>query len=725
MHLNLVAPARACSAARTVASTKSVDGKHSPAAQTDPVVPFAGFPSIPPRRAPARYLVALACSCVLLAPTRPWAQQPTEAQARVPVADFFRTPRLDKPKLSASGRYLAVAMAVDGGRVQLAVLDLENLGQPKVVAGFRDADINNYEWVNDQRVAFDVIDLQSGTGAIKPLAPGLWAVNRDGSDFRQLINASRSFAFLVAGRATNVSDRKLPWEWRLHSVLADGSNDVLVLGLTLNSVNEVVDTKLARLDTTTGVTKNLSEGAPNHVTSWVVDRQGRPAAVTSWHEGRFRAYLKSATGTDWEKWQDAEGYGGRYVAPYWVGFDGQLLARGRVARDTSAVYVVDANTRKLIEEPIVSINDYDFSGSIVYDTQARRLLGVHFENDARNTGWMDSTMQATQAAVDALLPGTTNRIDCQRCLSVPTVLVTAASDRQPPLYYLYNRDTKVLTLIAASRPWIKAQTMGARDVYRFAARDGLSIPVLVTQPPGKASGARPAVVLVHGGPWVRGTHWEWEPTAQFLASRGYVVIEPEFRGSQGYGFKHFRAGWKQWGLAMQDDVADATTWAVQKGWVDPKRVCIAGASYGGYATLMGLVRYHELYQCGIDWVGVTDINLMYSIHWSDTSEEAKGYSMPLLIGDQVTDAQQLKETSPLEQAAKVRRPLLMAYGGVDRRVPIEHGKQFRDAVSRTNKDVEWIAYLDEGHGWRMLETQVDFWTRVEKFLERHLRVDAK
>jgi len=164
---------------------------------------------------------------------------------------------------------------------------------------------------------------------------------------------------------------------------------------------------------------------------------------------------------------------------------------------------------------------------------------------------------------------------------------------------------------------------------------------------------------------------------------------------------------------------------VQQGWVDPKRICIAGASYGGYAALMGLVRYHELYQCGIDWVGVSDINLMYSISWSDISEEASGYTMPLLIGDQVIDAQQLKDTSPLEQAAKVRRPLLMAYGAADRRVPIKHGTDFRDAVIRTNKDVEWMVYPEEGHGWRMLETQVDFWTRVEKFLDRYLRADAK
>jgi len=662
----------------------------------------------------------LASLCSSLPPTQAQTPQPAETQTLIPVADFFRTPLLAWPKLSPGGRYLAAAVAVQGARTQLAVLDLENLGQSKVVAGFSDVDIFDYQWVNDQRLVFNVDDRQSGTG--RPLAPGLWAVNRDGTDSRQLINASLGS---VNRRGSAIPDRILSWEWQLHSVLADDSNDVLVQGLILNNVHEIVDTKLARLDTTTGLSRNLGDGAPAHVTSWWVDRDGRPAVVTTWHQGRFGAYMKSAAGAAWEKWQDAEGFGGDYVVPFWVGFDGQLLVLGRRGDDIFALYALDPGTRKPKPEPMISLKGYDFSGSVVSDSQARRLLGVHYETDAQGTVWLDPLMETTQSAVNALLPATVNRIDCRRCMSVPTVLVTAVSDRQPPSYYLYNRDTRALTLIAASRPWIKPQAMGVRDVYRFAARDGLSIPVLVTQPAGKSSGPRPAVVLVHGGPWVRGTHWQWEPMAQFLASRGYVVIEPEFRGSEGYGFKHFRAGWKQWGLAMQDDVADATNWAVQKGWVDPKRVCIAGASYGGYATLMGLVRDDELYRCGIDWVGVSDINLMYSVTWSDASEEVRGYSMPLLIGDPVADARKLKDTSPLEQAAKVRRPLLMAYGAADRRVPIEHGKEFRDAVTRTNKDVEWVVYADEGHGWRMLETNVDFWTRVEKFLERNLRAETK
>ena len=177
---------------------------------------------------------------------------------------------------------------------------------------------------------------------------------------------------------------------------------------------------------------------------------------------------------------------------------------------------------------------------------------------------------------------------------------------------------------------------------------------------------------------------------------------------------------KQWGLAMQDDLADAVDWAVKKGWTDPDRVCIAGASYGGYAALMGLVRHHDKYRCAINWVGVTDIDLMYSIHWSDTTDQWKRQGMPLLIGDRANDADQLRAASPVRQADKLRRPVLMAYGLDDPRVPLDHGVAMKDALERHKQAVEWITYPDEGHGWLRLETEIDFWTRVEKFLGRHI-----
>jgi dipeptidyl aminopeptidase/acylaminoacyl peptidase len=241
----------------------------------------------------------------------------------------------------------------------------------------------------------------------------------------------------------------------------------------------------------------------------------------------------------------------------------------------------------------------------------------------------------------------------------------------------------------------------------------------VTKPAGK--GPWPTVVLLHGGPWVRGGSWEWTAESQFLASRGYLVLEPEFRGSDGYGQKHLRAGFKQWGLAMQDDVADATRWAIDKKLADPQRICLAGASYGGYATLMGLIRDPDLYRCGVAWAAVTDIDLMYGISWSDLSESWKQYGMPTMIGDRVKDAAQLAQTSPLKQAERLKQPLLLAFGAADERVPIDHGTRFRDAVGKTNPNVSWVVYNGEGHGFYKPENRFDFYERMEKFLATHLQ----
>ena len=245
------------------------------------------------------------------------------------------------------------------------------------------------------------------------------------------------------------------------------------------------------------------------------------------------------------------------------------------------------------------------------------------------------------------------------------------------------------------------------------------MPVLVTKPKGK--GPWPAVILVHGGPYVRGSEWGWTSDSQFLASRGYLVVEPEFRGSTGFGTEYFRKGWKQWGLAMQDDVTDATQWAVQKGLADPKRLVIAGASYGGYATMMGLVKEPELYRAGINWVGVTDIELMYEVGWSDfAGSDWQRFGMPRLVGDRKADKQQLDATSPLKHAARITKPVLMAYGGEDYRVPLPHGTKMRDALKKLGKvPVEWVEYQDEGHGWMLETNNYDFWKRVEAFLAKH------
>jgi dipeptidyl aminopeptidase/acylaminoacyl peptidase len=595
-------------------------------------------------------------------------------------------------------------------RLRLAVIDLQTMASPRIVAGFKDADIRRHHWVNEDRLVFEAIDSADGVHRIDN--PGLWAVDRDGSNFRQLIQSNQAWL----SESTLIKDRRLDANHRLFSTLPDGSADVLVLRLPWSNEPEDRGVQLARLDTRTGLVKSLSEGVPPAVQRWVTDWRGEPRVVESLVHGRIKTYRRGEDGR-WVLWHEDDANARDHFEPYWFGPDGLTLVEASHGGNT-AVFQLDPATGKPEAKPLLSFPGYDYAGQLVFDPVAKKLLGVHFETDAPGTAWLDPTMKAIQADIDKQLPGTVNLIGCERCLDAAFLVVTSRSDRIPDRYWIYKPADKRLEPLSAGRADLPLREMGERDVVRFKARDGLVLPLLVTQPPGPRA-RRPAVVLVHGGPYVRGTHWPWEREAQFLASRGYVVLEPEFRGSTGYGWKLFRAGWKQWGLAMQTDLADAVTFADQQGWIDPRRVCIAGASYGGYAALMGAVEQADIFKCAISWVGVTDIGLMSSIHWSDASEEWKQYGMKQLVADPATDAEQIRRTSPLARAPEIRMPLLVAYGAEDRRVPIQHGTEFRAAL-RPDQPIEWVVYPDEGHGWFNLKTNEDFWGRVERFLGKHL-----
>ena len=193
--------------------------------------------------------------------------------------------------------------------------------------------------------------------------------------------------------------------------------------------------------------------------------------------------------------------------------------------------------------------------------------------------------------------------------------------------------------------------------------------------------------------------------AQFLASRGYVVIEPEFRGSAGYGAAHQRAGYKQYGKAMQDDVADALLWAQKQG-IASERACIAGASYGGYATLMGLARHPELYRCGAAWVALTDLLLYVEGSWwvdDDISDFGRRVSLIERVGNPKDEAERamLIAQSPIHQGDRIQAPVLLAFGEDDRRIPLQHGKRMREALEKAGRTPEWVVYPGEGHGWRL------------------------
>ncbi len=633
--------------------------------------------------------------------------------AAPPAAAFFKPPSIRAPSLSPSGRYLAVQVAGDDSRARLAVMDLQNLGTLHVVAGFTNADIYSHRWINDERLVYQASNSQDGGAPV--LAPGLWAVDRDGNNRRQLIQASWDSKGTTG---TRITDRRLELNWRFASSFDDGGDEVLVSRLPWVGEKEATGIQFARLNTRTGEKRSLSQGQPDGVLDWHLDAVGELRAVETELQGRHKIYLREPDG--WRLWQDRPAYDedSGAIRPEWFGPDGQILVVGNY-QGYSAVYQLDPATLKRNDQPLLNFEGYDFQGTVEYDPNGHRLLGIHYETDAPGTVWFDAAMKAHQADIDAKLPHSVNRISCGRCLSSQFLLVTALSDQRAPVYWLYKLADKQLQLLAAQRPDLKPAEMGQRDYKRVKTRDGLQIPVLVTQPAVGNQAKSPTVVLVHGGPFVRGTQWAWEPYAQFLASRGYLVLEPEFRGSTGYGGELFRAGWKQWGLAMQDDLADTLAWAVKQGWADPNRACIMGASYGGYAALMGAVTQGDIFKCAVSWVGVTDIGLMDSIHWSDFSEEWKQYGMKHLVADVDADVEQIARTSPLRRAKEIKIPLLMAYGSEDRRVPLKHGTDMKAAL-RADQPLEWVVYPDEGHGWFNLKTNEDFWGRVERFLGKHL-----
>ena len=664
----------------------------------------------------ARWLLAaiMACAGGLASPLG------RAADASPPVADFFKRPVMSHPVMSPNGRYLAATRSGSAsGRQQLVLLDLADLSKSRVLVGSPDLDIDSVQWVNDDRLVFSVTDSQQPYGS--QLGNGLFAVNREGTPVVRLLIKRR---WNVVTQATNIVDHSLSVFHHLRSVLRDGSNDVLVEAVIRDSRNQLAAVSLLRLDTETGRTRALAAGVPEGARYWAVDDKGVPHAVVCVSGATSRLYWRKGEDGPWQMLREAPTYDVGVPHPLFIARDGSLFLIGRTrGADTASLLRADMGQDKFEPAPVVSLGGYDFSGSLVVRRADGSVLGVRYLTDARDTLWIDPALKKIQEQVDRLLPGTTNQIQCGGCDQPAFVLVSSSSDRQPAVYRLFDTKEGSLQMLAESRPWINPQAMAVRELQRFAARDGLSIPAYVTRPVGQ-KGAAPALVLVHGGPWLRGAEWAWSAQAQFLASRGYVVIEPEMRGSEGYGDAHFRAGFKQFGQAMQDDVADALRWA-QGTQLANKQACIAGASYGGYSTLMGLINDPALYRCGVAWVALADLELFVGGSWwvrDDISDTGRRYTLPEMVGDATKDAAMIAAHSPVKQAARIKAPLLLAFGEEDQRVPLAHGERLRKAMKAAGNDPVWITYPGEAHGFAAIKNRVDFAQRVEAFLAKHLGV---
>jgi dipeptidyl aminopeptidase/acylaminoacyl peptidase len=665
-------------------------------------------------------------SVLLSAALLPAAVSATAADPAKPSLEtFFSNPNITEAALSPDGKFVAWVVSVKDGRLKLAVMDLA-VKEPKVISGFSDGDITGVRWVNNRRLVYSTTDTREAQGEVR-YWPGLFSVDRDGSEYRILVGRSHG-AELTTG--TNITKRILPVDTYFFDVDRSGaSDDIFVWQPEFSITHEVTDTRLLRLNTRSGLSTAFDR--PRGTIAWLIDQAGVPRINVTLHDGVEEVYYRDPATDQWRKIAGFNAYSGAWITPKYFGADGTLYVVANRDRQSNALYRFDLEKNAVDPQPLIAIDGYDFSSyaagdgymrdQFIVNATSKKLLGVRYQTDASATAWFDDDMKKIQKSVDSLLPATANILSVARNGSTNNVLVRAHSDVQPAMFLIYDTAANKLVSLGSSHPDVNPKQMSQQDMVHYAARDGLQIPAYLTLPRGSGKKNLPLVVLVHGGPYLRGASWGWNPEVQFLASRGYAVLQPEYRGSTGFGFNYYHAGWKQWGLAMQDDIADGARWAIAQGIADPKRICIAGASYGGYATLMGLAKDPDLFRCGVDWVGVADINLMFKSNWTnDASEEWQRFGMPILIGDPVKDAEQIRNTSPVNFPNRITQPLLMAYGGADLRVPMEHGTKFRDAVRPYNDRIEWIDYPAEGHGWRLVKTRIDFWGRVEKFLDANI-----
>lgn len=481
---------------------------------------------------------------------------------------------------------------------------------------------------------------------------------------------------------------------------------------------DVEDGDIAIVNARTGEKKRFKAPSGKPI-KWAFDKDGELRAVTMVNSAFWKDdstvsnWYRSSRQAEWTKLADFKITDDYWVPLYVPDEPGKLVVYSRHGRDTYALFDYDTQQRSM--------------GAMMAGHETVDILsaqGIEKEAFSRvvTNGmipqyiWFDPAWLKLQVSIDAEIPGRVNVLSGD---PNGMVLVYSYGDVDPGTWYLLDASKMTLREIGQSHPKIKPAEMRPKERITYAAGDGLAIPAYLTRPAG-VQGPQPMVVMIHGGPVAR-DHWHWDPDVQLLASHGYVVFQPQFRGSSGFGRKFEEAGFGQWGRTMQDDVTAGVEYLIKQGIADPQRICIYGGSYGGYAAMWGLAKTPDLYRCGISFAGVSDIEYMFS-DWSDRMwSKVSREMMRHRIGNAKEDSARFAEVSPLQQAARIKAPVLLMHGSFDRRVPISHAEKMKRALERNKKAVEMEVFDEAGHGLHFVKHQNRYYERMLEFLARHLK----
>lgn len=599
---------------------------------------------------------------------------------KIDIKDFFKNPEKSAYKISPNGEYFAY-MAPHESRMNIRVQKVGDTSS-QLLTQETDRDISGYFWVTDDRLLYLKDD-----GGDENFA--LYGVNRNGENLKKLTKDGVKIQII------------------------DDLEDIpeyIIIG-TNERNPQIFDPY--RLNINTGETKMLAEN-PGNISGWMTDHDGKiRIAVTT--DGVNNSLLYRETENDIFNTVITTNFKESF-SPQFFDFDNSPVLYGvsNIGRDKASLVKFDLATGKELEV-LFADDENDISGA-GYSKKRKVLTSVRWTAEKSERHFFDNEFKSIYEDLESKLPGDevvlTSMNDDE-----DKFIVRTYTDLSNGSYYFYDKNTKDLQLIEEVTPWIKPEHMAQMKPITYISRDGVTIHGYLTLPKGVEATNLPVVVHPHGGPWAR-DHWGYNPQVQFLANRGYAVLQMNFRGSTSYGREFWEMSFKQWGQAMQDDITDGAQWLIDEGIADPKRIAIYGASYGGYATLAGLTYTPDLYACGIDYVGVSNLfTFMETIppYWTQYLEML--YEM---VGHPEKDAAMLEAYSPNLNADKIKAPLFIAQGANDPRVKKSESDQMVEAMQARGVEVEYMVKDNEGHGFRNEENRFEFYEAMEKFLQEHL-----
>jgi dipeptidyl aminopeptidase/acylaminoacyl peptidase len=603
------------------------------------------------------------------------------------IEDFFKTPEKTAYKLSPEGNYFSYI----GPYKRRQNIFIQKIGEAAAVriTAETDRDIAGYFWSGENRLVY-----LKDSGGDENFH--LYAVDRDGQNEKELTPFSGVRVQLVDG-------------------LRDIDDEVII---SMNKNNPILFEPY-RLNIRTGALTQLAvnENPQESIDNWQTD-----------HEGKIRIAAKVVGGTNSTllyredentEFQEVITTSFREsVSPLFMDFNEPNIAyvSSNLGRDKAVIIRFDMKNGKEVGEPLFSHPEVDVE-SLSYSKKRKVLTSISYTTDKRQLHFLDEKSEAIYKKIKAQL-GDYEVYFTSNNKAEDKFMIRTFSDRSLGAYYFYDKNKDELTKIGDVSPWLDEADMASMQPIKYQSRDGWTIHGYLTVPNGQDAKNLPVIIHPHGGPWVR-DNWGYNPAIQLLASRGYAVLQMNYRSSTGYGRKFWEAGFKQWGQAMQDDISDGVKWLIAEGIADAKRVAIYGGSYGGYATLAGVTFTPDLYACAVDYVGVSNLfTFMTTIppYWEPYLK-----MMYEMVGDPVADKEMMHANSPVFHIDKIKCPLLVVQGANDPRVNIDEADQIVKALRARNVEVPYMVKYNEGHGFHNEENRFEFYRVMVGFFNKNLK----